>query len=81
MINMCGTKRVVVLTRKRAGGLTVFKINVLCHAEPLFSDFFPNNGLELVNNTKGVIDSVQRCYPAFWSSLYYKFKSAFFTQP
>jgi cytochrome c peroxidase len=46
-----------------------------CHNEPLFSNFtFRNNGLELVNNTKGVIDSGRGVITPYDPTSYYKFK-------
>ena len=64
------------LSQEELAGLNVVRNKCTpCHAEPLFSDFsFRNNGLELVNNTKGVIDSGRGVILPFDPSTYYKFK-------
>lgn len=63
-------------TTQETEGLTIFRNKCgTCHKEPLFSDFsFRNNGLELVNNTKGVIDSGRGVITPFDPTSYYKFK-------
>ncbi|RYF86132.1 MAG: hypothetical protein EOO00_13510, partial [Chitinophagaceae bacterium] len=57
-------------------GLTIFRSKcATCHTEPLFSDFsFRNNGLALVNNTQGMIDSGRGKITPFDASSFYKFK-------
>lgn len=64
------------MSAEELAGLEVLKNKCTpCHKEPLFSDFsFRNNGLELVNNTKGVIDSGRGVILPFDPSVYYKFK-------
>lgn len=66
----------VTFTALEESGLTIFRNKcAACHTEPLFSDFsFRNNGLELVNNTKGVIDSGRGIITPFDPASYYKFK-------
>lgn len=46
-----------------------------CHTEPLFSDFsFRNNGLALVNNSQGIIDSGRGHITPTDATSFYKFK-------
>lgn len=63
-------------TAQEQDGLTLFRAKCAsCHKEPLFSDFsFRNNGLELVNNSKGFIDSGRGVITPFDPLSYYKFK-------
>lgn len=63
-------------TAQEENGLTIFRNKCAsCHSEPLFSNFtFRNNGLELIPNTKGVIDSGRGVITPFDPSSYYKFK-------
>jgi cytochrome c peroxidase len=63
-------------TAQEQNGLNLFKNKCSsCHTEPLFSDFtFRNNGLELITNTKGVIDSGRGIITPDEPSSYYKFK-------
>lgn len=64
------------LSHEEQNGYTIFKNKcATCHTEPLFSDFsYRNNGLELVINTKGVIDSGRGIITPSDPSSYYKFK-------
>lgn len=64
------------LNTEELAGLAVLRGKCTpCHAEPLFSDFsLRNNGLELVNNSKGVIDSGRGVIEPFNPAAYYKFK-------
>jgi cytochrome c peroxidase len=64
-------------TTQEQNGLNLFQSKCSsCHKEPLFSDFkFKNNGLALVPNTKGVIDSGRGIITPFEPSSYYKFKT------
>jgi cytochrome c peroxidase len=66
----------VELTVAEQRGLNVFKSKCSgCHTEPLFTDLsFRNNGLKLVLNSQGVIDSGRGRIPPFDDSNLYKFK-------
>lgn len=63
-------------TAQEENGLSIFRSKCAsCHTEPLFSDFsFRNNGLELVNNSHGYIDSGRGRITPFDASSFYKFK-------
>jgi len=66
----------VAFTESEQKGYSLFKEKCAsCHTEPLFSDFsFRNNGLALVNNSQGFVDSGRgRITPTDVSS-YYRFK-------
>lgn len=64
------------LTASETSGLTIFKSKCAsCHTEPLFTDFsFRNNGLALVPNADGQIDSGRGRIPPFDAANMYKFK-------
>lgn len=64
------------LNTDELAGLTVFRSKCTpCHTEPLFSDFsLRNNGLKLVVNEKGVIDSGRGVITPADQDAYYKFK-------
>lgn len=66
----------VSFTADETAGLAVFRSKCAsCHTEPLFTDFsFRNNGLELIPNTKGMIDSGRAVITPFDLSSRYKFK-------
>jgi cytochrome c peroxidase len=63
-------------TTQEENGLTIFRNKCAsCHTEPLFSNFtFRNNGLALIANTKGVIDSGRGIITPNDPSSYYTFK-------
>ncbi|MFT4062658.1 MAG: cytochrome-c peroxidase [Edaphocola sp.] len=63
-------------TDAEEAGLQVYRDKcAACHAEPLFSDFsYRNNGLELVNNSDGYIDSGRGRITPDDLSNYYRFK-------
>ena len=63
-------------TAQEQNGLILFRNKCSsCHTEPLFSNFtFKNNGLALIPNTKGVIDSGRGIITPFEPSSYYTFK-------
>lgn len=66
----------VAFTTEEAAGLNIFidKCSA-CHKEPLFSDFsFRNNGLALINNSDGYIDSGRGRITPTDPESYYKFK-------
>ena len=64
------------LTQIEQSGYAVFKDKCgTCHKEPLFTDFsFRNNGLELLNNTGGYIDSGRGRITPNDPQSYYTFK-------
>lgn len=66
----------VSLSTEEQNGLQVFLENCAsCHKEPLFSDFsFRSNGLPLIPNSKGLIDSGRASIPPFAAENLYKFK-------
>lgn len=64
------------LNTDELAGLAVFRSKCTpCHTEPLFSDFtLRNNGLKLMVNEKGVIDSGRGVITPMHPDSYYKFK-------
>lgn len=64
------------LSQEEQDGLAVFRSKCAsCHTEPLFTDFsLRNNGLALVPNSHGVIDSGRGVITPFDPSSFYKFK-------
>jgi len=64
------------LNADELAGLAVFRSKcATCHTEPLFSDFsLRNNGLALVNNEKGVVDSGRGIITPNDPASLYKFK-------
>lgn len=66
----------VTLTSQETSGMTVFIAQCSsCHQEPLFTDFsFRNNGLQLIPNSSGIIDSGRGRIPPYEASNLYKFK-------
>ncbi|RQO29804.1 cytochrome-c peroxidase [Taibaiella sp. KBW10] len=64
------------LSAQEQSGLLVFEAQcATCHKAPLFSDFsFRSNGLPLILNSRGVIDSGKAAVPPFAAENLYKFK-------
>jgi cytochrome c peroxidase len=64
------------MSAEELNGLTLFKAKCSsCHKEPLFSDFsFRNNGLALIPNKKGIVDSGKAHIPPFDPLNLYRFK-------